>query len=241
MLALFRKFANTWIGKILMGLMTLGLAGFGISNVISTLGTNTIATVGGEEISIRDFQNAYEQQVQQFSQQIGRVPTAEEAAAVGIPGFVIRRLGSEAAMNELGVNLGLGISDNRLSDMLKSDPNFADALGGFDRSKFARILQQTGLTEAEYFEVQRKSARREQIETGLVMLKTAGGSVDAQVVRIDSMKIATAEVRNSTAAVRTVPDFPAGVDGLLGLSFLHQFEVTLDTAKGELRLRRGAP
>ena len=76
---------------------------------------------------------------------------------------------------------------------------------------------------------------------GLVMLKTAGGSVDAQVVRIDSMKIATAEVRNSTAAVRTVPDFPAGVDGLLGLSFLHQFEVTLDTAKGELRLRRGAP
>ncbi|MBK5282672.1 MAG: retroviral-like aspartic protease family protein [Nitrospiraceae bacterium] len=76
---------------------------------------------------------------------------------------------------------------------------------------------------------------------GLVVLKTAGGSVDAQVVRIDSMKIATAEVRNSSAAVHTVPDFPAGVDGLLGLSFLHQFEVTLDTAKGELRLRRGQP
>jgi clan AA aspartic protease (TIGR02281 family) len=76
---------------------------------------------------------------------------------------------------------------------------------------------------------------------GLVVLKTAGGSVDAQVVRIDSMKIATAEVRNTSAAVHTVPDFPAGVDGLLGLSFLHQFEVTLDTAKNELRLRRGTP
>lgn len=73
---------------------------------------------------------------------------------------------------------------------------------------------------------------------GLVLLKTAGGSVDAQVVRIDSMKIATAEVRNSSAAVHTVPDFPAGIDGLLGLSFLHEFEVTLDTMKSELRLKR---
>jgi len=77
--------------------------------------------------------------------------------------------------------------------------------------------------------------------SGLVVLKTAGGSVDAQVVRIDSMKIATEEVRNTSVAVHTVPDFPAGVDGLLGLSFLHEFEVTLDTAKGELRLRRGQP
>lgn len=76
---------------------------------------------------------------------------------------------------------------------------------------------------------------------GLVVLKTAAGSVDAQVVRIDSMKIATAEVKNSSAAVHTVPDFPAGVDGLLGLSFLHQFEVTLDSSKGELRLKKVQP
>lgn len=76
---------------------------------------------------------------------------------------------------------------------------------------------------------------------GLVRLKTANGSVDAQMVRIDSMKIATAEVRNSTAAVHTVPDFPTGVDGLLGLSFLHQFDITLDSSKGELRLKQVSP
>jgi clan AA aspartic protease (TIGR02281 family) len=74
-------------------------------------------------------------------------------------------------------------------------------------------------------------------QPGLVTLKTAGGAVDAQLVRIDSMKIAAAEVRRSLAAVHTVPDVPSGVDGLLGLSFLRQFEVTLDTMKGELRLR----
>lgn len=74
-----------------------------------------------------------------------------------------------------------------------------------------------------------------------VLMKTASGSVDAQVVQIDSMKIATEEARNSSAAVHTVPDFPSGVDGLLGLSFLHQFEVTLDSSKGELHLKRVQP
>ena len=69
-------------------------------------------------------------------------------------------------------------------------------------------------------------------------MKSASGSVDAQEVRIDSMKIATAEVRNSSAVVYTVPDFPAGVDSLLGFSFLHQFEVTLDSSKRELRMKR---
>jgi predicted aspartyl protease len=75
----------------------------------------------------------------------------------------------------------------------------------------------------------------------LVLMKSASGSVDAQIVRIDSMKIATAEVRNNSAAVYTVPDFPAGVDSLLGLSFLHQFEVTLDSNKREFRLKRVQP
>jgi clan AA aspartic protease (TIGR02281 family) len=75
-------------------------------------------------------------------------------------------------------------------------------------------------------------------QSGLARLNTASGAVDAQLVRIESMKMSSAEVRNSTAAVHTVPDFPTGVDGLLGLSFLREFEVTLDTAKSELRLRR---
>ncbi len=71
-----------------------------------------------------------------------------------------------------------------------------------------------------------------------VTLKTAGGPVQAELVRVDSIRVAEAEVRNSLVAVYDMPDVPRGVDGLLGLSFLNQFQVTLDTARGELRLRR---
>ncbi len=71
-----------------------------------------------------------------------------------------------------------------------------------------------------------------------VTLKTAGGSVEAVIVRLDSIRVAGAEVRNSLVAVYDMPDAPPGVDGLLGLTFLSQFEVTLDTARGVLHLRR---
>ena len=129
MLALFRKFANTIVGKILMGLMTIGLAGFGISNVISSLGTNTVATVAGQEISIRDFQRAYDTQMQQVSQQIGKVPTTEEALAMGIPSMVLSRLASEAAVNAVALDMGLGVSDDRLATMVQCGPELFEHAG----------------------------------------------------------------------------------------------------------------
>ena len=75
-------------------------------------------------------------------------------------------------------------------------------------------------------------------QTRFVTLKTAGGPVQAELVRVNSIRIADAEVRNSLVAVYDMPDAPEGVEGLLGLTFLKQFQVTLDTAKGVLHLRQ---
>lgn len=70
----------------------------------------------------------------------------------------------------------------------------------------------------------------------LVTLRTAGGPVQAEIVPIESIQIAGAEVKDSLAAIYDLPDVPTGVDGLLGLTFLGHFQVTLDTAKGLLHL-----
>jgi clan AA aspartic protease (TIGR02281 family) len=69
-----------------------------------------------------------------------------------------------------------------------------------------------------------------------VTLNTAGGSVRADVFRVGSVSLGKAEVRNVTAAVHDLSDAPSGIDGLLGLTFLDRFLVTLDMQKGELQL-----
>lgn len=70
-----------------------------------------------------------------------------------------------------------------------------------------------------------------------VTLNTVGGSVRADLVRVASIAVGGAEVQNVVVVVHDLPDAAAGVDGLLGLTFLDRFLVTLDAQKGELHLR----
>jgi len=71
----------------------------------------------------------------------------------------------------------------------------------------------------------------------LVTLQTVSGAVQAEVVQVESIELAGAEVRHSLAAIHDMPDAPPGIEGLLGQSFLRQFEVTVNAAKGELHLK----
>jgi peptidyl-prolyl cis-trans isomerase D len=167
MLEGFRAISRTWFGKILGAFLIVGLAGFGISNVLLDLGSNKIAQVGNQEISVRAFQREFQNRLNAFGQQVGRLPTNEEALALGVPSMVLTQLGAEAALNQMGQNMGIGVSDARLSKMLRDDPSFGDILGKFDSQNFGRVLQQAGYTQEEYFELQRNAARRQQVAQGL--------------------------------------------------------------------------
>jgi peptidyl-prolyl cis-trans isomerase D len=167
MLNLLRSITKTWVGKIIGVFLIIGLAGFGISEVIGTLGSSTIATAAGTDISTRDFQRAYQNQLNAFVQQNGRMPTNEEAMAAGIPGFTLQQLAAQASVNKFARDLGLGVSDTKLGDMVRTDPNFAGTLGAFSADNFKAVLQNSGFTEKEYFDLQRDAARRQQLLAGL--------------------------------------------------------------------------
>lgn len=167
MLNLLRSITKTWVGKILGVFLIIGLAGFGISEVIGTLGSNTIATVAGTDISTRDFQRAYQNQLNAFVQQNGRMPTNEEAVAARIPEFTLQQIAAQASVNKFARDLGLGVSEDKMADMVRTDPNFAGTLGSFSPENFKAVLQNSGFTEKEYFDLQRDAARRQQLLAGL--------------------------------------------------------------------------
>ncbi|MBE0579241.1 peptidylprolyl isomerase [Devosia sp.] len=163
MLDSLRVFAKSWPGKIMGACLLVGLAGFGINNVITDLGSNTVARVGDEEINSREFLRAYQNQLNQVAQQLGSVPTAQDAVALGVPSMVLQNLAQDAALDQLATGFGLGVSQAKLSEMLREDPSFQNALGAFNPESFRQVLQMSGLTEAEYFEDQSDAARRQQL------------------------------------------------------------------------------
>ncbi|MGV8856394.1 MAG: SurA N-terminal domain-containing protein [Devosia sp.] len=162
-----RGFAKSWPGKAMGALLLVGLAGFGINNVIADLGSSTVARVGDAEINSRTFLRAYQRQLNQVAQQMGSMPTSEQAMNMGLPSMVLQSLAQDAALNQMADKFGLGVSDQKLSEMLRADPSFQGTLGSFDRSAFTQVLQQNGITEAEYFDLQSNAARRDQLVQSL--------------------------------------------------------------------------
>jgi len=74
--------------------------------------------------------------------------------------------------------------------------------------------------------------------TPTVTLNTVSGTVRADVLIVDSMAVGGAEAHHVAVAVHDLPEAPPGVDGLLGLTFLNNFLVTLDPQHGTLHLRQ---
>ena len=70
-----------------------------------------------------------------------------------------------------------------------------------------------------------------------VPFHTANGVVEAPLTNLDSITVGGMEINNLTAAVHdTTPDATAA--GLLGLNFLSNFRLDIDTQKGLLHLEK---
>ncbi len=167
MLHFMRRFANSLGGKILGVALIIALAGFGVPSILATLDANTITRVGDEDISAIDFQRLYQQNLNSFAQQYGQLPTNEQAIQFGIPTQVLSQLTTRASVNQFAIRNGIGVSDAKLVELVRNDPTFFGVLGSFDRQIYDQAIRQQGMTSEQYFETQRKAARRQQIALGL--------------------------------------------------------------------------
>lgn len=68
------------------------------------------------------------------------------------------------------------------------------------------------------------------------MVTGIGGAVKARIGRLRSLKAGEAEIQNLLVAVHDFRTYP-GVEGLLGMNFLRQYHVSLDSRKKVLVLR----
>ena len=74
-------------------------------------------------------------------------------------------------------------------------------------------------------------------ENQIATVNTAGGPVQVNLTRVESMGVKGAKAKNVVVAIHDLPDVQPGIDGLLGMSFLNNFLVTLDSNQGQLQLR----
>jgi peptidyl-prolyl cis-trans isomerase D len=163
MLTILRAAAGTWVAKLLLLLLVLSFAVWGISgSMVGGVGNNVLVA-GGTGVSMQEYRLAYDRQINMLSQQFGQRITREQAKAFGIDQQVLAQLAAGAVLDEQANDLGLGISRERVAELTFSDPAFHGPDGQFNRQQFEYVLNQVGMRPNDYLQDREKVSKRQQI------------------------------------------------------------------------------
>lgn len=198
-----RKRRGNTIIWILMGMLILGLGGFGVRNLGGSV--QAIASVGDREITVQDYGRAMSREMQATSAQIGQPISFEMARQLGIDRSVQARLLASAALEGEAARVGISVGDAEVRKRLMSFPAFQGLDGKFDREAYKLALQREGLTEGAFETKLRDEAARTLLQGAVV------GAVAAPEVLSATITAWATETRDFTLAELIAADLPAPV------------------------------
>lgn len=191
---------------ILLGLLIVGLAGFGVDGILSQRVT-TIGSVGTRDITAQSYARALQETIRQAEQIRGQAVPLAEAQAQGLDQQVRARLVTQAALESEAERIGISVGDANVSRTIGAIPAFRGPTGAFDRDTYRFVLENMGLTPATFEEDVRREAAR-----GILQAATAAGVAvpqnlgDAILTHFASRRDATVFTLDESALTAPLPD-----------------------------------
>ena len=141
-----RKWASGWIAGAIMGLVIITFAVWGI-NFADQGAEPVVASVNGEDIKLRQFQQAYSNFREQMQKYTGKslAPGEEEL----LKRQTLNKLIQDEVINQAAVDNGLQISDSAIRKTVRDIDVFSGE-NGFDRVNYERGVMQLGMTPAMF-------------------------------------------------------------------------------------------
>jgi peptidyl-prolyl cis-trans isomerase D len=169
MLDAMRRGAVNWLAKVLLGLLIIAFAVWGVADVFRGYGRGTLARIGSTEITVDQYRQAYQDELASISRRMGgRRLTPEQAKLLGVDQRALSRLIGAAAIDAHARQLHLGLSDRGMADLIRQDPAFKGLDGAFSQRTFQSYLRQSGMSEGYYVANRRKEEVREQLTDTLL-------------------------------------------------------------------------
>jgi len=151
MLEALRKGTGSWVVKILLGLLVISFAIWGIGrDTFSGIGQTGVATVGDTEITPNEFLDAFQREVRRLSAQFGGQLDTERARQFGLHETTLQRLITRTLYDEAARDFGLAIPDAAIATAIRANPAFKGQTGEFDKFQYEGVLRNSGLTAAYY-------------------------------------------------------------------------------------------
>ncbi len=148
---------------IMVSIVIISLAGFGIQDVILGSTGRNIATVGKEKISINEFLRSVENEIVNFSKENNVNLTIEEAKNYGLINKALNDLIAKKIFDDLLKDNEISREDTSIAEYIKTVDTFKNISGDFDVEKYKRYVTATGEDIKEFEETLKDDLVRELI------------------------------------------------------------------------------
>lgn len=159
--------SNRIIVQVILGLIVLTFAFFGIESYLGSIGNdNSVATVGQTKIGPAEFENALRQQQDRIRQQSGGQVEISQLNTPAIREAVLEGLVSQRLLALYAAESRLSVSAHQLREVIGSIDEFKEA-GQFSRARYEQVLRSQGLSEPAFEAQLRRDVAFQQITTAL--------------------------------------------------------------------------
>lgn len=196
MLEALRKHTQGWMAKIILALIVVPFALFGIDSYLNQAGGQVaVAKVDGQKISLQEYSNAVENArnyLQSQGQKVDSTLLESPAFKQSILDSIITRRLVEGAIQDYRFK----ISDEQLSQHILGMPEFQNN-GKFSEDTYNQLLSQNKLTPAKFEQNIRKDMAVQQVREGLSSLVFMPQKVAEQalVSEFEQREVTVAEVK----------------------------------------------
>ncbi len=166
MLTAIREGSKGWIAGIIIGLIVLTFALFGISSYLEGENQAPLATVNGDEISYVSYQNQLSQQRQAMSERFGRNFDESLLDSLGIKQQVLDTLIDSRLVNQYTNEQNYRLSDEQLVQRIQTTDSFLTE-GQFDSELYQNILASNRLTPQGYEALERQNSLGQQLRQSI--------------------------------------------------------------------------
>ena len=143
MLSSFRKFSNTKIAGVLVGIIILPFVFWGMGGMFSSGNTNTIAKINNKNISTQEF-------IDYLNNSGIPKKTIESNLDKNIVEELLSNLISSTLLDLEVKDYNLIISENTLFKKIKNNKNFLDENGNFQRVKYEKFLLENNQSAPQF-------------------------------------------------------------------------------------------
>jgi len=181
MLHSLKRWASGWVAFFMMSLLILSFAIWGIADYISGVDRSALATVGNQQITGDQFQQAFQNELNAISQEAGQRITYDQARAFGLDTRVLSQLVGSAAVAEHANSLNLSLSEDTIVQGLMNDPAFQGPDGKFSRQALDIALRQLGMSENALIAQRRRDELQHHLTTAVMRATVVPGPLIEQL------------------------------------------------------------